>query len=315
MPLPPSALAPPVEDAVWREVRAEAEAMSAEEMMLQQKAYLILSARSLEVACASIVGDALAKKGLPAEALSQLIAKTLETESAVGVDGKAEQLGSLMRRDLVAIHTRDPACPSKCHALLFFKGFAAIQAHRVGHQLWNSGRHALASLLQSRISEVYGVDVHPAAVIGGGAMIDHATGVVIGETSQIGDDVTLLHGVTLGGTGKNHGDRHPKLANRVTVGAGATILGNIKIGEGATIAACSVVLKPVPQFATVVGSPAKIVSQREVKKLHLPTGFAADGEAHVASFQRGMVELAEAQAPAPADDDDPAPRTVARSRL
>ncbi|MEI7610214.1 MAG: serine O-acetyltransferase EpsC, partial [Rhodospirillaceae bacterium] len=142
---------------------------------------------------------------------------------------------------------------------LYFKGFHSLQWHRVGHWLWKHGRQDFARFLQSRVSEVFAVDIHPAVPVGNGVFIDHATGLVVGETAVIGDDVSILQGVTLGGTGKEHGDRHPKVRDGVLLAAGATVLGNIEIGRRAKVAACSVVLKDVPARATVAGVPAKVI--------------------------------------------------------
>lgn len=147
------------------------------------------------------------------------------------------------------------------------QGFHGLQAHRVSNWLWRQGRKSLASAIQSRVSQVIGMDIHPAAQIGHSIMFDHATGIVIGETAVVGNGCSLLHGVTLGGTGKEHGDRHPKLGDNVIVGAGATVLGNIKIGDGAKIAACSVVVKEVAPGVTVAGCPAKVVGVSKKEKL------------------------------------------------
>jgi|TARA_B100002003_G_scaffold251855_1_gene298172 serine O-acetyltransferase len=164
-----------------------------------------------------------------------------------------------IRADLQAIYERDPACERYSIPLLYFKGFHAIQSYRVAHWLFGQGRTALAFFLQNRISEVFAVDIHPAAVIGSGIMVDHATSLVIGETAVIEDNVSMLHEVTLGGTGKDSGDRHPKVRTGVLIGAGAKLLGNVEIGEGAKIAAGSVVLDDVPPHATVAGVPAEVV--------------------------------------------------------
>ena len=164
-----------------------------------------------------------------------------------------------VRADLNAVRERDPAAHHYSRPFLFFKGFHALQTYRVAHWLWRHDREALALFLQSRCTEVFGVDIHPAARIGNGIMIDHATGVVVGETAVIEDDVSMLHGVTLGGTGKHQGDRHPKVRRGVLIGAGAGILGNVEIGEGAKIGAGSVVLTDVPPHVTVAGVPAVIV--------------------------------------------------------
>lgn len=161
--------------------------------------------------------------------------------------------------DTLAYYQRDPACKQHMQPFLYFKGYQALQAQRVGNWLWRNGREELALYLQSRLSELFAMDIHPATRIGKGIFIDHATGIVFGETAIVGDNVSILHGVTLGGTGKVGGDRHPKIGDGVLIGAGAKVLGNIKIGSGAKIASGSVVLEPVPTGCTVAGVPAKIV--------------------------------------------------------
>ena len=162
--------------------------------------------------------------------------------------------------DLRAVFERDPACKGYVQPFLFFKGFMALQTHRVSHWLWNEGREALAFYLQSRCSEIFAVDIHPAAVMGSGIFIDHGTGIVIGETAVVGDDVSMLHGVTLGGTGAERGDRHPKIGRGVLLGAGAKVLGNITVGDYAKVASGSVVLKPVPSGCTAAGVPARMIN-------------------------------------------------------
>jgi serine O-acetyltransferase len=162
--------------------------------------------------------------------------------------------------DMRAVFERDPACKGYLQPFLFFKGFIALQTHRLGHWLWGHGRETLALYLQSRTSELFQVDIHPNARIGSGVFIDHATGIVIGETAVVGDDVSMLHGVTLGGTGAERGDRHPKIGKGVLLGAGAKVLGNILIGDYAKIASGSVVLKPVPSGCTAAGVPARLVN-------------------------------------------------------
>ena len=166
--------------------------------------------------------------------------------------------------DTEAHYDRDPACRYYFLPLLYFKGFQALQAHRVGHCLWKSGRQALAYYLQSRVSEVFDLDIHPAAKIGNGLMLDHASGIVIGETVTIGDNVSLLHSVTLGGCGISGGDRHPKVENNVFISAGAKILGPVTIGENVKIGAGSMVVDDVPADSTVVGVPAKITKRSAV---------------------------------------------------
>jgi serine O-acetyltransferase len=170
-------------------------------------------------------------------------------------------LGQAARADLVAVYDRDPACHRFLQPILFFKGYQAVQAYRVGHWLWQRGRIDLAYFVQMRVSEVFGVDIHPAARVGRGIMIDHAHSIVIGETAVVGDNVSMLHSVTLGGTGKEDGDRHPKIENGVMIGAGAKVLGNIRVGHCSRIAAGSVVLQDVPPCSTVAGVPARVVGE------------------------------------------------------
>ncbi|MDC7682504.1 serine O-acetyltransferase [Asticcacaulis sp. BYS171W] len=162
--------------------------------------------------------------------------------------------------DLQAIYERDPAAKGYLQAFMFFKGYLAIQVYRIAHSLWQDNRITMAHLLQSRVSELFQIDIHPAARLGKGIFMDHGTGIVIGETAVVGDDVSLLHGVTLGGTGSEQGDRHPKIGKGVLLGAGAKVLGNIEIGDYAKIAAGSVVLKPVPSHCTAAGVPARLVN-------------------------------------------------------
>ncbi|KAL2956288.1 hypothetical protein AAZX31_18G077000 [Glycine max] len=179
------------------------------------------------------------------------------------VDDGDDDIVGAVKDDLIAVKERDPACISYVHCLLNFKGFLACQAHRIAHKLWLQGRKVLALLIQNRVSEVFAVDIHPGAKIGRGILLDHATGLVVGETAVIGNNVSILHNVTLGGTGKASGDRHPKIGDGVLIGAGTCILGNIKIGDGAKIGACSVVLKEVPPRTTAVGNPARLVGGKD----------------------------------------------------
>ena len=167
--------------------------------------------------------------------------------------------GDILRVDIQAVYDRDPACTRFMEPVLYFKGFHAIQTHRLAHWLWNRGRQDLALYLQSRSSSVFQTDINPAAKMGKGIFLDHATGLVVGMTATIGDDVSILQGVTLGGTGKETGDRHPKIGDSVLIGAGAKVLGNISVGKCSRIAAGSVVLKPVPANSTVAGVPAKVI--------------------------------------------------------
>lgn len=233
----------------WSRLKEEAAAASVKEPALSSFFHAtILDQASL--------GDALANhlsEKLSTADFSVLKLRKVLTDAISGAPDIVEYAG----RDLLAVRERDPACRSLLQAFLYFKGYMAIQTHRAANGLYRSGREMIAFHLQNRSSEVFGVDINPAARIGYGVMLDHATGFVMGETAVIGNDCSILHGVTLGGTGKLDEDRHPKIGDRVLIGAGSAILGNIRIGNGAKIAANSVVLKPVEDNCTVAGVPAK----------------------------------------------------------
>jgi serine O-acetyltransferase len=240
-------------DEIWEKLRQETEEKAKKEPMLASYLHAtILNHCHLEDALSFHLAAKLASPNLAAMSIREVIAEAFETSEII-------QFAS--REDLKAISIRDPASRGVSEPFLHYKGFHALEAYRVAHSLWENGRYALACYLQNRISEVFSVDIHPAARIGKGILIDHATSVVIGETAVIEDDVSMLHEVTLGGTGKETGDRHPKVRRNVLIGAGAKILGNIEIGEGAKIAAGSVVLDDVPPNYTVAGIPAKIVGK------------------------------------------------------
>lgn len=244
------AAAAPV-DGVWSEIRSEVQRDAAAEPMLASFLHqTVLNHRSLEDALSFHLSMKLGGSAIPAMSLREVIDEALADDPA---------LGAAVRADLIGVRQRDPACRGYSTAFLNFKGFQALQAYRIGHWLWEKGRVALALHLQSRIAEIFAVDIHPAARIGKGVLMDHATGVVIGETAVIEDNVSMLHEVTLGGTGKETGDRHPKVRQGVMIGAGAKILGNVEIGEGAKIAAGSVVLRSVKPNSTVAGVPARLV--------------------------------------------------------
>jgi len=196
----------------------------------------------------------LAKK-IGGEDLSPMLAREIFDEALEA----SPELGEAVRADLSAVFERDPACHRYLDGFLFYKGFLALQTHRIAHWLWKEGRTPMALFLQSRVSEIFAVDIHPAARFGRGIMMDHATGIVIGETAVVEDDVSMLHGVTLGGSGKETGDRHPKIRRGVLLSTGAKILGNIEVGEYSRVGAGSVVLKSVPAHCTVAGVPAKII--------------------------------------------------------
>lgn len=240
-------------DPVWQRIREEAAHAAQQEPLLGSMAHsAVLHHERLEDALSYILAQKLGSAELPALGLREVI------EDAFAAD---PDIGHAVRADLVAVNERDPACRSFLKPLLFFKGFQSIQTHRVAHWLWHQGRETMAFLLQSRSSEVFAVDINPAARFGRGILIDHGTGVVIGETAVIEDDVSMLQNVTLGGTGKETGDRHPKIRRGVLIGAGAKILGNIEIGRCSRVAAGSVVLAEVPPNTTVAGVPARVVGK------------------------------------------------------
>jgi len=238
-------------DPVWARVRAEAEDVVRSEPELATFIYsTILHHDTLEAAVAHRVSQRLDHPDVSAELIRQAYADALEDEPAIAI---------AFRADIVATVDRDPATDRFIEPVLYFKGFHAIATHRLAHWLHRRGRKDLALYLQSRASAVFQCDIHPAARIGRGIFLDHATGLVVGETAVIEDDVSMLHGVTLGGTGKEDGDRHPKIRRGVLIGAGAKILGNIEVGHCARIASGSVVIKPVPNNVTVAGVPARVV--------------------------------------------------------
>ena len=212
----------------------------------------ILNHHSLEAALSFYLGMKLGSDTVSGMSLQQVFDEALTADATI-IDSVA--------CDLEAYFTRDPACDEYSMPFLFFKGFHALQAHRLSHWLWQQQRYDLALFLQNRISVVFDVDIHPAAILGRGIMIDHATAVVIGETAVIGDNVSLLHGVTLGGTGCEEGGRHPTVADGVLISAGAKLLGSIYIGEGVKIAAGSLVLEDVAPHTTVAGVPARAMGQ------------------------------------------------------
>ncbi|KAL3322965.1 hypothetical protein AABB24_040186 [Solanum stoloniferum] len=258
-PLPPTDTA---EEAIWLWTQIKAEARRDAEAEPALASYLystILSHSSLERSLSFHLGNKLCSSTLLSTLLYDLFLNNFSTDPDLRAAASA---------DLLAARYRDPACVSFSHCLLNYKGFLACQAHRVAHKLWTQSRRPLALALQSRISDVFAVDIHPAAKIGKGILFDHATGVVVGETAVIGNNVSILHHVTLGGTGKYGGDRHPKIGDGVLIGAGATILGNINIGEGAKIGAGSVVLIDVPPRTTAVGNPARLVGGKEQPTKH-----------------------------------------------
>ena len=238
-------------DPLWVRLRAEAEEAYEKSPKLAPLFFdSILNQPSFEQAVFHRVAARLKNDVIPLSVIVQSFAKALADDPSIG---------EALRADIMAVFDRDPACERLIEPFLYFKGFHAIQAHRLNHWMWKNGDHDFALYLQSRSSEVFQTDIHPAAPFGKGLFLDHATGFVVGETASIGDDVSMLHGVTLGGTGKDSGDRHPKVGSGVVIGAGAKILGNIRVGDHARIAAGSVVLKDVPAHATMAGVPAKVM--------------------------------------------------------
>jgi len=237
---------------VWAALRNEAEAAAQKEAALASLlAAVVLNHKTLGGALSYQLARKLGDQELRAMSIREIAEDAYESDPG---------LVEIAEADLRAVFERDPACKGYVQPFLFFKGFAALQTQRVAHWLWGEGRETLALYLQSRMSELFQVDIHPATRIGRGVFVDHGTGIVIGETAVIGDDVSMLQGVTLGGTGAERGDRHPKIGKGVLLGAGAKVLGNIVIGDYAKIASGSVVLKPVPAGCTAAGVPARLVN-------------------------------------------------------
>ncbi|KAK7302315.1 hypothetical protein RJT34_13201 [Clitoria ternatea] len=264
---------------LWLKIQEEARLdIDREPILSSYYSSSIMSQKSLESALANQLSINLSSLSLPSSTLFDLFISVLEG------DDEGDIIGAV-KDDLRAVKERDPACLSFVHCLLNFKGFLACQAHRIAHKLWLQGRKVLALLIQNRVSEVFAVDIHPGAKIGSGIFLDHATGLVVGETAVIGNNVSILHNVTLGGTGKISGDRHPKIGDGVLIGAGTCILGNIKIGDGAKIGAGSVVLKEVPPRTTAVGNPAKLVGGKDNPiKLDKMPSFTMDHTSYISEW-------------------------------
>jgi serine O-acetyltransferase len=240
-------------DSAWHRIRQEAQdILAAEPTLASFVLATVLNQPSLEDAATHRIAERLDHPDVPAELIRHAFAQALDAEPAIA---------RAMRADMLAVFDRDPACSRLIEPVLYLKGFQAIQTHRLAHWLWQKGRRDMALYLQSRSSIVFQTDIHPAASMGHGIFLDHATGLVVGATAVIDDDVSMLQDVTLGGTGKETGDRHPKIRRGVLIGAGAKILGNIEVGHCARVAAGSVVLSPVPPKSTVAGVPAKVVGQ------------------------------------------------------
>jgi serine O-acetyltransferase len=238
-------------DPIFTRLRLEAEEVARREPELAGFLFAtILNHETLESAVVHRVAARLDHQDVPAELIRQRF---------LDLAGRDPSVGEGMRADILAVADRDPACTRLIEPVLYFKGFHALQAHRLAHGLWKAGRKDFALYLQSRSSEVFQVDINPQSIVGKGIFFDHATGIVVGQTAVIEDNVSILQDVTLGGTGKETGDRHPKIREGVLIGAGAKVLGNIEVGKCSRVAAGSVVLAPVPHNTTVAGVPARVV--------------------------------------------------------
>ena len=240
-------------DPTWQRITAEAEEAVREEPLMGGLVHAcVLHHKTIERALSYRFAAKLASNEMSMVVLREI------ADEAFAMD---PTIAEAARADLMAIFERDPAAHRLLQPILYFKGYQAVQAYRIGHWLWMQGRKDLAYFVQMRTSEIFGIDIHPGAKIGKGIMIDHAHSIVIGETAVVGDNVSMLHSVTLGGTGKEEEDRHPKIGDGVLIGAGAKVLGNIKVGHCSRIAAGSVVLEEIPPCKTVAGVPAKIVGE------------------------------------------------------
>ena len=240
-------------DPIWEQIRDEASKHARDEPILASFLHAtILNHTRLELALSFHLASQLDSPTASSLLLREVMLEAMDSDAFIR---------DAIRADLQAVKDRDSACHELYIPFLYFKGFHALQAQRVAHWLWSVGRESLALFFQNRMSAEFGVDIHPAAKMGQGILLDHATGLVIGETAEVGNNVSILQSVTLGGTGKDEGDRHPKICDGVLISAGAKILGNIRVGEGAKVGAGSVVLEPVPPHTTVAGVPARIVGR------------------------------------------------------
>lgn len=240
-------------DIAWKNIKTEARDLANCEPMLASFYHAtLLKHENLGSALSYMLANKLSSAIMPAIAIREVVEEAYAADPAMIASAAC---------DIQAVRTRDPAVEKYSTPLLYLKGFHALQAYRIGHWLWGKNRKALAIFLQNQVSVTFQVDIHPAARIGHGIMLDHATGIVIGETAVVENDVSILQSVTLGGTGKSGGDRHPKIREGVMIGAGAKILGNIEVGRGAKIGAGSVVLQPIPPHTTAAGVPARIVGR------------------------------------------------------
>ena len=240
-------------DPMWQRIREEAAKQASEEPILASFLHAtILNHTRLELALSFHLASQLATPDVSSLLLSKVIMEAFGSDASIQ---------TAVRADLQAVEDRDSACHELYIPFLYFKGFHALQTYRIAHWLWTTGRESLALFFQNRMSTTFSVDIHPAATLGQGILLDHATGLVIGETAVVGKNVSILQSVTLGGTGKDEGNRHPKIGDGVLISAGAKILGNICVGAGAKVGAGSVVLEDVPAHTTVAGVPAKIVGR------------------------------------------------------
>lgn len=240
-------------DPIWSAVKADAEEIVRGEPAMASFVYaIVLNHDRLEDAVASRIAQRIGNHVVSGDLIRSTFGDALADDPV---------LREAIRVDLAAVYDRDPACHRYIEPVLYFKGFHAIETHRLAHWLWRQGRRDFAYYLQSKASEVFQVDINPAVPMGKGIFLDHATGLVVGETAVIEDNVSVLQDVTLGGTGKEDGDRHPKIRQGVLIGAGAKILGNIEVGRCSKVAAGSVVLKPVPANSTVAGVPARVIGE------------------------------------------------------
>lgn len=246
-------MSPKSPDPMWDRIRKEAAEHASDEPILASFLHAtILNHARLELALSFHLASQLDSPTASSLLLREVMLAALDSDASIR---------TAVRLDLQAVEDRDSACQEIYVPFLYFKGFHALQTYRVAHWLWNAGRESLALFFQNRMSTEFGVDIHPAARLGHGIMLDHATGLVIGETAVVGNNVSMLQSVTLGGTGKDEGDRHPKIGDGVLISAGAKILGNIRVGEGAKVGAGSVVLEDVPAHTTVAGVPARVVGR------------------------------------------------------
>lgn len=240
-------------DPVWERITEEARQAVLDEPLIGGFVHAcVLHHQSIEKALSYRIAAKLSSNEMSMMVVREIVEQAYQTDAG---------LIEAARADLAAVVERDPACHRFLQPILYFKGYMAVQGYRVAHFLWEQGQRDLAYFFQMRNSEIFGMDIHPAARIGKGVMIDHAHSIVIGETAVVGDNVSMLHSVTLGGTGKMEEDRHPKIGNGVLLGAGAKVLGNIHVGDCSRVAAGSVVLEDVPDCKTVAGIPARIVGE------------------------------------------------------